>query len=110
MTAVASAGPGVAAATYTVFMLCMAATRLIGDRFVRRMGAVAVVRVGGIVAAAGGVLVVAGRTPWLCMAGFALVGVGWRSWCRSCSPPQATWATRRARASRGWRPSRTCRG
>ncbi|MEU4547420.1 MFS transporter [Nonomuraea dietziae] len=76
VTAVASAGPGVAAATYTVFMLCMAATRLIGDRFVRRMGAVAVVRAGGIVAAAGGVLVVAGRTPWLCMAGFALVGVG----------------------------------
>ncbi|MFI6322729.1 MFS transporter [Nonomuraea sp. NPDC050556] len=76
VTKVASAGPGVAAATFTVFMLCMAVTRLVGDWFVRRAGAVAVVRTGGAVAAGGGVLVVLGRTPWVCMAGFALIGVG----------------------------------
>lgn len=76
VTEVASAGPGVAAATFTVFMVCMAGTRLVGDWFVRRAGAVLVVRAGGLVAVAGGVLVVLGRTPLVCMAGFALIGVG----------------------------------
>ncbi|RVX37948.1 fucose permease [Nonomuraea polychroma] len=76
LTEVADAGPGMAAAGYTVFMLCMAGMRLTGDRLIRRVGPVAAVRTGGIVAAAGGIVVVAARTPALAMAGFALIGLG----------------------------------
>ncbi|REF00086.1 MFS transporter [Thermomonospora umbrina] len=76
LTEVAGAGPGVAAATYAIFMCCMAATRLVGDRLVRRLGPVATVRYGGLTAAVGGVLVVAARTPGLGIAGFALLGIG----------------------------------
>ncbi|MEV4017165.1 MFS transporter [Nonomuraea angiospora] len=76
LTAVTDAGPGLAAAGYTVFMLCMASTRLLGDHVIRRLGPAATVRAGGAVAAVGGVLVVAARTPALGIAGFALVGLG----------------------------------
>ncbi|QXJ20120.1 MFS transporter [Actinomadura graeca] len=76
LTEVAGAGPGLAAASFTVFMSCMAATRLAGDRLVRRAGPVAVVRGGGVLAVAGGVLVVAARSPLPGMIGFALIGVG----------------------------------
>ncbi|MEV4574471.1 MFS transporter [Nonomuraea jabiensis] len=76
LTAVADAGPGLAAAGYTVFILCMASTRLLGDHVIRRIGPVATVRAGGAVAAVGGALVVAARTPALGIAGFALVGLG----------------------------------
>ncbi|MFD0686369.1 MFS transporter [Actinomadura fibrosa] len=76
MTKVTGAGPGAAAAGYTCFVLCMAATRLAGDRLVRRLGTVATVRVSGAVATAGGALVVAARTPALGIAGFALLGIG----------------------------------
>ncbi|MFI9596219.1 MFS transporter [Nonomuraea sp. NPDC052265] len=76
LTNVADAGPGVAAAGYTIFMLCMAGARLAGDRVVRLTGPVRAVRAGGIVAVAGGVLVVLARTPALGVAGFALVGLG----------------------------------
>ncbi|MEV4368858.1 MFS transporter [Nonomuraea sp. NPDC049637] len=76
LTNVADAGPGVAAAGYTIFMLCMAGARLLGDRVVRLTGPVRAVRTGGIVAVAGGVLVVLARTPALGMVGFALVGLG----------------------------------
>ncbi|HEX2312768.1 MAG TPA: MFS transporter [Thermomonospora sp.] len=76
LTEMTDAGPGLAAASYTVLMLCMASTRLAGDRLVRRFGPVAVVRYGGVLAAVGGVLVVAARTPALGITGFALLGVG----------------------------------
>ncbi|MFD1930015.1 MULTISPECIES: MFS transporter [Nonomuraea] len=76
LTEVAAAGPGMAAAGYTIFMLCMAGARLAGDRLVHRFGPVAVVRVGGALAAVGGVMVVVARTPLLCVAGFALIGLG----------------------------------
>ncbi|MFI6734309.1 MFS transporter [Nonomuraea sp. NPDC050451] len=76
LTAVADAGPGLAAAGYTVFMLCMASARLLGDHVIRRLGPAATVRAGGAVAAVGGALVVAARTPALGIAGFALVGLG----------------------------------
>ncbi|MFF4617505.1 MFS transporter [Nonomuraea jabiensis] len=76
LTAVTDAGPGLAAAGYTVFMLCMASARLLGDHVIRRFGPAATVRAGGAVAAVGGVLVVAARTPALGIAGFALVGLG----------------------------------
>ncbi|WP_131741347.1 MFS transporter [Actinomadura roseirufa] len=76
LTKVTGAGPGTAAAGFVVFMSCMAGTRLVGDRLVRRLGAAAVVRCGGLVAAAGGVLVVTARTPVPGIAGFALIGAG----------------------------------
>ena len=73
---VADAGPGAAALAFTVFTSCMAGTRLVGDRFIRRFGAVAVVRTGGSLAALGGLVMVSARTPWLCMVGLALIGIG----------------------------------
>ncbi|URN03526.1 MFS transporter [Actinomadura madurae] len=76
LTEVAGAGPGSAAASYTIFMSCMAATRLAGDLLVRRLGPVRTVRYGGVVAVLGGVLVVASRAPWPAIAGFALLGIG----------------------------------
>ncbi|NUS08804.1 MAG: MFS transporter, partial [Nonomuraea sp.] len=76
LTEVTDSGPGAAAAGYTVFMLCMAAARLAGDRAVRLLGPVRAVRAGGGLAVVGGVLVVAARTPVLGIAGFALLGVG----------------------------------
>ncbi|MGW5685144.1 MFS transporter [Nonomuraea sp. NPDC003754] len=76
LTEVADAGPGTAAASYTIFMLCMAGARLAGDRLVHRFGPVTVVRAGGALAVAGGVTVVAARTPVLCVIGFALIGLG----------------------------------
>ena len=76
LTEVAAAGPGVAAAGYMTFMLCMAGARLVGDRVIQRLGPVTAVRAGGIVAAVGGAIVVAARTPVLCIAGFALLGLG----------------------------------
>ncbi|MBS2533092.1 MFS transporter [Catenulispora sp. NF23] len=76
VTKAVGAGPTVAAAAYTLFMLSMTATRLFGDVLVRRTGPVAAVRAGGIVAACGGVLVVLFRTPWPCMLGLALIGIG----------------------------------
>ncbi|MEV0583370.1 MFS transporter [Nonomuraea sp. NPDC050310] len=76
MTEVTGAGPGLAAAAYTVFMLFMAGTRLAGDTLVRRMGAVAVARSGGALAALGGLLVATGASQAVCVAGFALLGLG----------------------------------
>ncbi|AQZ65910.1 putative transport protein [[Actinomadura] parvosata subsp. kistnae] len=76
LTHVTDAGPGLAAAGYTVLMLCMAGMRLAGDRFIRLLGPVTAVRAGGLVAVLGGVLVVTARTPALGIAGFALLGLG----------------------------------
>lgn len=73
---VTSASPGVAAASFTIFTLCMAAARLVADPFVRRFGPVLVVRASGAVGVLGGVLVVVSRTPGLAIAGFALIGLG----------------------------------
>lgn len=76
VTKAVGAGPTVAAAAYTLFMLSMTVTRLFGDAVVRRTGPVVAVRVGGIVAACGGILVVAFRQPLPCMLGLALIGTG----------------------------------
>ncbi len=67
---------GVAAASTTAFALTMAVTRLVGDRVVDRFGAVRTVRVGGVLATAGGLLVVAVRHPAGALAGFGLIGLG----------------------------------
>jgi MFS family permease len=68
--------PGTAAVAYTGFAAAMAAGRLRGDAVVRRVGPVRAVRIGGLVAALGALLVVVARTPALGIAGFALIGLG----------------------------------
>ncbi|MFD0356020.1 MFS transporter [Streptomyces sp. NPDC127110] len=69
-----AAGP--AAASTTAFALTMALARLAGDRVVDRFGAVRTVRAGGVLAVAGGLLVVGVRQPAAAMAGFGLIGLG----------------------------------
>ncbi|MEU7011710.1 MFS transporter [Streptomyces sp. NPDC046332] len=67
---------GVAAASTTAFALTMAIARLVGDRVVDRFGAVRTVRVGGVAATVGGVLVVLAPHAVVAMAGFGLIGLG----------------------------------
>nr|WP_226962712.1 MULTISPECIES: MFS transporter [unclassified Streptomyces] len=67
---------GLAAASTTAFALTMAVARLVGDRIVDRFGAVRTVRVGGVAATAGGVLVVTAPHPAAAMTGFGLLGLG----------------------------------
>ncbi|WP_328745562.1 MFS transporter [Streptomyces sp. NBC_00285] len=70
------ASAGLAAACTTGFMLTMAVARLVGDTVVNRFGSVRTVRLGGVLAAAGGVLIVVAGHPGVAMAGFALMGLG----------------------------------
>ncbi|GGN71372.1 MFS transporter [Streptomyces albiflavescens] len=67
---------GRAAACTTGFTLTMALARIAGDRIVDRFGAVRTVRVGGLCAALGGLLVVVAGNPAVAMGGFALLGLG----------------------------------
>ncbi|MBW5482529.1 MFS transporter [Streptomyces bambusae] len=67
---------GLAAASTTAFALTMTAARLLGDRVVDRFGAVRTVRTGGVLATAGGLLVVLVRHPAAALAGFGLIGLG----------------------------------
>ncbi|MFL4902925.1 MFS transporter [Streptomyces sp. MMS24-I2-30] len=67
---------GLAAACTTGFMLTMAVARIAGDAVVNRFGAVRTVRTGGVLAAAGGLLIVLAGHPTVAMAGFALMGLG----------------------------------
>ncbi|MEU2511158.1 MFS transporter [Streptomyces syringium] len=69
-------GPGLAAACTTAFSCTMAAARFAGDAAVRRFGPVRTVRVGGVAATAGGVLVVTAAGPGPAIAGFGLIGLG----------------------------------
>ncbi|NEB05896.1 MFS transporter [Streptomyces sp. SID13726] len=67
---------GLAAACTTGFMLTMAVARLVGDTVVNRFGSVRTVRLGGFLAAAGGLLIVLADHPAVAMTGFALMGLG----------------------------------
>ncbi|WP_306320693.1 MULTISPECIES: MFS transporter [unclassified Streptomyces] len=67
---------GLAAACTTAFTLTMAVVRLVGDAVVDRFGAVRTVRIGGVVATLGALLVVLAPVPGVAMAGFGLLGVG----------------------------------
>ncbi|MFD3500903.1 MFS transporter [Streptomyces sp. NPDC058676] len=70
------ASAGLAAACTTGFTLTMALARLVGDKVVDRYGSVRTVRVGGVLAAAGGLLIVVAGHPAVAMGGFALMGLG----------------------------------
>ncbi|MEU9010305.1 MFS transporter [Streptomyces sp. NPDC048479] len=67
---------GLAAASTTAFALTMAVARLAGDRIVDRFGPVRTVRVGGVLATVGGLLVVVAPHPAVAMTGFAFIGLG----------------------------------
>ncbi|WP_030080357.1 MFS transporter [Streptomyces baarnensis] len=67
---------GLAAASTTAFALTMAVARIAGDRIVDRFGAVRTVRTGGLLATAGGLLVVFSPAPAAAMCGFGLLGLG----------------------------------
>ncbi|MEU4468972.1 MFS transporter [Streptomyces sp. NPDC024017] len=61
---------------YNVYMVTTLLGRAIGDLGVRRFGAVAVVRVGALVAAGGFAVVAGAPGAWVGMLGFTLVGLG----------------------------------
>ncbi|MBO0515632.1 MFS transporter [Streptomyces beijiangensis] len=61
---------------YNVYMVTTLLGRAVGDLGVRRFGAVAVVRVGSVVAAVGFAVVAVAPGPWVGMLGFTLLGFG----------------------------------
>ncbi|CCK28370.1 integral membrane transporter [Streptomyces davaonensis JCM 4913] len=61
---------------YNVYMVTTLLGRAIGDFGVRRFGAVAVVRVGAVVAAGGFAVVAVAPGAWVGMLGFTLLGLG----------------------------------
>ncbi len=65
-----------AASGYAAFSAAMTTGRLLGDRVRARIGAVAVVRFGGLVAALGLGLGVVSGSAWGAVAGFSLAGIG----------------------------------
>lgn len=66
----------VAALAVSAFAVTMAAARLVGDRVIRRVGAVASVRLSGVCAAAGAVTIVLAPDLAAGLVGFALLGIG----------------------------------
>ncbi|MFE0464744.1 MFS transporter [Kitasatospora sp. NPDC058965] len=73
---VTGAAAGTATLAYTAFTFTMTVGRFVGDAVVARMGAVSTVRLGGAVAAAGGLLVATAGGPGLAIPGFGLLGLG----------------------------------
>jgi fucose permease len=73
---VMGSSPGLAAACTTGFALTMAIARLLGDVVVERLGAVRTVRLSGVLATLGGVLIITAAGPAQAMAGFGLLGLG----------------------------------
>ncbi|MFE5627574.1 MFS transporter [Streptomyces virginiae] len=61
---------------YNVYMVTTLVGRAVGDLGVRRFGAVAVVRVGTLLAASGFAVVAAAPGVWTGMLGFTLLGIG----------------------------------
>jgi fucose permease len=73
---VAHASPAIGAAAYGGFAATMTLARFVGDQLVNRFGPVRTVRVGGVAATAGAILIAAARSPVPALAGFVLLGVG----------------------------------
>ncbi|GAA0537015.1 MFS transporter [Paractinoplanes ferrugineus] len=65
-----------AAATVSIFSICMAIARFGGDWAVRKLGAVNAVRLSGVIATAGALIVVLTKPVALVITGFGLLGVG----------------------------------
>ncbi|RAR65875.1 fucose permease [Paraburkholderia unamae] len=61
---------------YTAFAFAMAACRMVGDAFVKRLGAVRVVALGGLLSAAGLTAVLAAPARSTAVIGFIYVGIG----------------------------------
>jgi MFS family permease len=61
---------------YSAFALAMAACRMVGDAFVRRLGAVRVVAMGGLLSAAGLAVVLCAPALGTAVVGFICVGIG----------------------------------
>lgn len=73
---VIGSGPGLAAAGYAVFSLAMAVGRLTGDRFIELIGPVAMLRLGGALAASGLAVALLVDSTALALVGFVCVGAG----------------------------------
>ncbi|MGA7669709.1 MAG: MFS transporter [Nitrolancea sp.] len=69
-------GAGLAAAGFAVFSVTMTAGRLLGDRWAERLGAPALMRIGGLVAAVGLGLSLTFSSLPATLIGFACVGAG----------------------------------
>jgi MFS family permease len=64
------------AATVSIFSVCMAAARFGGDWVVRRIGPVMTVRLSGVCATAGALIVVLTKSAISVISGFGLLGIG----------------------------------
>jgi MFS family permease len=69
-------GPGVAAAGFALFSLTMTVSRLLADRLVARIGAVALLRLAGLFAAVSFGACLTGSTPVAGLVGFGALGLG----------------------------------
>ena len=69
-------GAALGAATYTSFSVAILACRLLGDRFVARLGRRTFLRASLLTVALGVTLVVAHPTLWLALTGFTVIGLG----------------------------------
>ncbi|MGX6601810.1 MFS transporter [Micromonosporaceae bacterium Da 78-11] len=65
-----------AAATVSIFSICMAAARFGGDRVVHRLGPVTTIRLAGVCATVGALTVVLSNQIVLVITGFGLLGIG----------------------------------
>lgn len=61
---------------YAAYQGTSLVSRLLGDHFVRRMGAAAVVRIAAIVGAVGLLIAMLAPTPWVAIIGFGILGLG----------------------------------
>ncbi|HEX9032223.1 MAG TPA: MFS transporter [Streptosporangiaceae bacterium] len=86
---------GFAALGFAAFALTMASGRLAGDRLAARFGSMAILRAGGLMAAAGMAVVLITASPPGAVAGFAIYGAG-----LSCTFPQLITLAGQARPGR----------
>ena len=71
-----AASPALAAAGFSAFTAALALGRLAGDRLIDRLGRLRVVQAGGVVAAAGSLVVVVAPTAVIALVGWATLGAG----------------------------------